>query len=215
MCSGNLTHTLSLWWWSHWTCWTWHYPSIRATYMFVCVSVCVCVCVCVLCVCVCVCTYGRWEGCHECVCVCVCVCVCMRVRAHVRACVCICACVCVCECVWGVCDPSIRATYIRMSHVIYMRKTYVNRVNESCHVYEWVMSHVWMSHGTVHGDFFCNVFRYFDTHSLYTLMIISLDFWMSHVTCMNQSCYIHEWVMSYTCVRVIDMTHQNPAQQPL
>jgi len=52
-----------------------------------------------------------------------------------------------------------------MSHVTYM--------NESCHIYEWVMSHIWMS----------------------------------HVTYMNESCHIYEWVMSYIYILKCHVSH--------
>jgi len=77
-----------------------------------------------------------------------------------------------------------------MSHVTHM--------NESCHTYEWVMSHVWMSHGT-----HINV-SYFSCEHI----------WMSHVTILrshtshvNESClmissqlwYIYKYM--YLCIQ--------------
>jgi len=73
-----------------------------------------------------------------------------------------------------------------MSHVAHVTYLYMN---ESCHVYEWVMSH------------------------------ISRTFtWMSHVTYMNESCRtchvpLHEWVMSHmetylSCVETYGMSHK-------
>ena len=53
------------------------------------------------------------------------------------------------------CAALCKAGIIWMSHVTYM--------NESCHIYEWVMSHIWMS----------------------------------HVPQMNESCPTYEWVMSH------------------
>jgi len=75
---------------------------------------------------------------------------------------------------------------IWMSHVAHITYLYMN---ESCHVYEWVMSH------------------------------ISRTFtWMSHVTYMNESCRtchvpLHEWVMSHmetylSCVETYGMSHK-------
>jgi len=58
-------------------------------------------------------------------------------------------------------------------------------VHESCHTYEWVMSHVWMSHVTCVNE------------SCYTCeWVVSLG-WMSHVTRVNESCHTCEWVMSH------------------
>jgi len=49
-------------------------------------------------------------------------------------------------------------------------------VNESCHTYEWVMSHIWMSHVT-HTNESCHIR-------------------MSHATHTNKSWNTYEWVMS-------------------
>ena len=44
--------------------------------------------------------------------------------------------------------------HIWMSHVTHtteschIRMSHVTHTNESCHTYEWVMSHIWLSHGT-------------------------------------------------------------------
>jgi len=58
----------------------------------------------------------------------------------------------------------------------------VTRMNESCHTYEWVMSHIWISHAT---------------HT-----------WMSHDTYVNESRHIYEWIMSHIWMsRVMHMWH--------
>jgi len=47
-------------------------------------------------------------------------------------------------------------------------------MNVSCLIYEWVMSHIWMTH----------VYQKAMSH-----------IWMSHVSHMNESCLIYEWLM--------------------
>jgi len=63
----------------------------------------------------------------------------------------------------------------------------------SCHTYEWVMSHIWMSHVT-HMNESC----------------LTHEWVMSH---MNESCHTYEQVMPYTCrshvtyIRMRRVTH--------
>jgi len=54
-------------------------------------------------------------------------------------------------------------------------------VNESCHTYEKVTLHIWMSHVT-HMNMACHT-------------------WMSHVTHMNEACHTYKWVMSPQWIR--------------
>jgi len=68
--------------------------------------------------------------------------------------------------------------------------SHVAHPNESCHIYEWVMSHVWMIHGThectaqrsllvpAHTNESCQTYEWVMSH-----------IWMSHVTRMNESWY--------------------------
>ena len=58
-------------------------------------------------------------------------------------------------------------------------------MNESCHTYEQVMSHIWMSHVT-HLYESCHTYERVLSH-----------IWMSHVTHMNESCHTCKWVMSH------------------
>ena len=71
-------------------------------------------------------------------------------------------------------------------------------MNESCHIYEWVMSHICMSHAT-HMDESCHTYEWVMSHV-----------WMRRVTHMNESshtnkcdtvvdasCHIHPWVVSH------------------
>jgi len=59
-------------------------------------------------------------------------------------------------------------------------------MNESCHTYEWVMSHIWMSHVT-----HTNASRH--THECVMAYI-----WMSDTPYFNES---HEWVTPHTYMR--------------
>jgi len=59
-------------------------------------------------------------------------------------------------------------------------------MNESCHTYEWVTSHIWVIHVTLMNE------------SRHTYESFMLHSWMSHVTHMSHSCYTHEWVTSHT-----------------
>ena len=68
-----------------------------------------------------------------------------------------------------------------MSH-IWM--SHISCMNESCLIYEWVMSHIWMSHVSYMNES-CLMFEWVMSH-----------IWMSHVSCMNESCVMFEWVMS-------------------
>jgi len=71
--------------------------------------------------------------------------------------------------------------------------------NVACHIIHlWVLSHIRMSHVTQVNEF-SNKFQKFwglidvwhDDSNQYPVI------WMSHVTHMNESCRIHEWVMSH------------------
>ena len=67
--------------------------------------------------------------------------------------------------------------------------------NESWHIYEWVIPHMWMSHVT-HMSESCHIYEWVMSH-----------IWMSHVTHMNESFHICEWVMSH--IWVSHVTHMN------
>jgi len=86
-------------------------------------------------------------------------------------------------------------------------------MNESCHTYECVMSHIWMSH-VMHMDEACCTYegsishRYMSrvahmneacrtwmSHGVH--MNESCRTWMSHVAHMNEACRTHEGVMSH------------------
>jgi len=73
--------------------------------------------------------------------------------------------------------------------------TVYRTVSESCHTYEWVMSHIRMSHVT-HTNESCHTYEWVMSHIR-----------MSHVTYMNESCHIYDWVMSH--IRMSHVTHTN------
>ena len=69
--------------------------------------------------------------------------------------------------------------------------------NESCHTYEWVMSHIWTSHVTHMSE----------SNHIHTRVLSHL--WMSPVTHMNESCYTYEWDMSHIWMSQVTHIHQS------
>ena len=111
-------------------------------------------------------------------------------------------CVCVCVCIntggdvkelgmqvneTALCMYEWVMSHIWMSHVTHM--------NESCHTYEWVMSHIWMSHVTHRNE------------SSHTYEWVMSHICISHVTHMNESCHTYECVKSH--VWMSQVTHMN------
>jgi len=74
-----------------------------------------------------------------------------------------------------------------MAHIWMSHGTHVN---ESCHTCEWVMAHIWMSHGT-HVN-----------ASRHTCAEVMVHIRMSHGTHMNESWYTYKWVMAHILVEV-------------
>jgi len=74
-------------------------------------------------------------------------------------------------------------------------------VNESCHTYEWVMSHIWMRHVT-HTNESCHSYGWVMlhirmSHATHTNASCHADMlWTSHVNYTNESYYIYECVMT-------------------
>ena len=77
-----------------------------------------------------------------------------------------------------------------------------SHMNESCHTYEWVMSHVWMSHVACMNEschmyersWVCHVEKTNESCHTYMAQFYAkkwarLDVRMSHVTRKNESCY--------------------------
>ena len=58
-------------------------------------------------------------------------------------------------------------------------------MKKSCHTYEWVMAHIWMSHAT-HTNESCHTYEWVMSHIR-----------MSHVIHTNESWRTYEWVMSH------------------
>jgi len=80
-------------------------------------------------------------------------------------------------------------------------------MNESCHTYEWVMSHIWMSRVT-HTNKAYRTYGW-GTSQMWMKHVAHMDesrhayewvmthIWRRHVTHMNDPCHTYEWVMSY------------------
>jgi len=74
-------------------------------------------------------------------------------------------------------------------------------MNESCHKYAWVMSHIWRSHVTYTNES-CHAYEGVMSHIR-----------MSHVTHMNESCHTYKWVISH--IRMSHVTHTNTSYHTL
>ena len=73
--------------------------------------------------------------------------------------------------------------------------SHVTHINESCHTYKRVMSHIWMSHVTRMNES-CHMLHIWASICRELEGVMS-HIWMSHVTHMNESCHTYEWVMSH------------------
>jgi len=88
-------------------------------------------------------------------------------------------------------------------------KSHVPYINESCRAYKWVISNVWMSHGThMVQSWRSHVWMSHVTHQHMRKV------WLSHtthvnVTHMRESCHAYEWVMSH-----IWMSHVTYLKEP-
>jgi len=85
-------------------------------------------------------------------------------------------------------------THARTSHVTHMHEPFYTQfehlslcasANESCHTYEWVMSHTWMSHVT-HMNESCHRYEPVTSH-----------IWQIPIT-YDTSCHTYECVVSHT-----------------
>ena len=109
-------------------------------------------------------------------------------------------------------------TRVHVSDVVSSRKHFqVTRINESCHTYEWVMSHMWMSPVT-HVNESCQTCEWVMSHmwmshgthvneACHTCEWALSHMWMSPVTHVNESCHTCEWVMSHMWMSQV--THAN------
>jgi len=84
-----------------------------------------------------------------------------------------------------------------------------------CHTYEWIMSHIRVSHGT-HMNESCHTYEWVLVNELCHVTHVSESchtyewamshIWMSHGTHMNKSCHTYEWVLvNESCY----VTHMN------
>jgi len=74
---------------------------------------------------------------------------------------------------------------------------------ESWHTYEWVMSHVWMSHvahmnGSWHTYEAARSIPGYTKESCHTYELVMAHIWMGHGTHITESCRKYEWVRSVT-----------------
>ena len=65
-------------------------------------------------------------------------------------------------------------------------------MNESCHTFEWVMSHISMSH-VAHMSESCRTYEW-----------VMLHIWMSHVTNMSESCHTYEIFLTQGMWHILD-----------
>jgi len=90
----------------------------------------------------------------------------------------------------------------------YEKKSHVTHVNEACHTYGRVMSHLWMGHVT-HMNGSCHTYERVMSHiwkshvthmkeSCHTYERVMSHLWMGHVSHENGSCHNYEWVLSHT-----------------
>jgi len=73
--------------------------------------------------------------------------------------------------------------------------------NGLCHTYEWVMSHIWMSH-VFHMNESWHTYEWVTLHvceSCHTYEWVMSHIWMSHVFHMNESWHTYEWVTLHVC----------------
>jgi len=114
------------------------------------------------------------------------------------------------SCVW----------HVLCNSAAFFHDSFTWHMNESCHTYEWVMSHIWMSHDsflkkkeTVQGTLW-NISVSHVTHineSCCTCEWVRSRIWTSHVTYTNEFCHeskdTYEWVMSH--IWTSHVTHMN------
>jgi len=65
--------------------------------------------------------------------------------------------------------------------------SHVTRMDESCHMYESVMSHIWMREVKTYVNESCHTYEWVMSH-----------IWMSHITNMNESRHTNERVLPHT-----------------
>ena len=76
-------------------------------------------------------------------------------------------------------------THPRVWHDVFICVAWRIEYVESCYIYEWAMSHIWMSRVT-HMNESCHIYEWAKSH-----------IWMSHATYVNEPCRTYEWVMPH------------------
>jgi len=80
-------------------------------------------------------------------------------------------------------------------------------MNESCHAYEWVMSHIWMRHVTHRMSHVIRINASCHTYeSCHKYECVMSHIWMRHATHLNESCHTYECVMSRIWMRHVTHT---------
>ena len=110
-----------------------------------------------------------WCSALQCFAVCCSVLQCVVVRCSVLQCVAVWCSVLQCITEWKAAETRVK----------YLKEPCFT-IAESCHAYEWVMSHIWMSH-VPHVNESCQKCEWVMSHT-----------WRSHVTYMNESCHTYE-----------------------
>jgi len=102
----------------------------------------------------------------------------------------------------------VRDSSTRWTFLIFKIPTSKWRGKLTLHTYEWVITHIWMSHNT-HMNESWHTYEWVPTHmneyqhrndevnSRYTYRWVITHIWMSHDTHMNESCHSSEWVVSH------------------
>ena len=96
-------------------------------------------------------------------------------------------------------------------------------MNQSRHTYEWVMSHIRMSHVTHTNESCFDIWMMHMNESCHTHKWVMSHIRMSHVARMNESCRTYEWVMSHIrmsniltyewCIWMSHVTHINDTEE--
>jgi len=84
---------------------------------------------------------------------------------------------------------------------------------ESCHIFDWVMSHIWMSH-VIRVNHSCHTYECVMVHVSMSHVTTSWHYmamnewvishiWIRHVTHLNESCNTYELIMSHIWMRRI------------
>jgi len=104
------------------------------------------------------------------------------------------------------CDICLESWHTCEWVMAHMWMSHGTHVNESWHTYEWVMTLIWMSHGThVNESIWMSHGRHVN-ESWHTCEWVMTLIWMSHGTHMNESWNTCEWVMAYMWMSPLSIT---------